>query len=94
VQAFLRGPEQSATFHCFNNLPQARSWSDRYFSWGGNGTYSAKAVPGGRGAKAYSTLTKTRTWFKEQQRQHAEVARELQAVRALLLLEGGGGDGE
>ncbi len=92
MQSFLRGPEHSATFRCFNDLPHARNWGNKYFGRGGNGTYSAQAAPGGRGAGAHCTVTKTGAWFEGQQRQHALAVRELEQTRALLL-EGGCGCG-
>ncbi|KIY99047.1 hypothetical protein MNEG_8915 [Monoraphidium neglectum] len=84
VELFLRGPQQSATFHLFNGIAHARNWANKYFTHAAICTYSAQAVPGGRGGGAYCTVTKTRALFQREAALHKELMAELEEARDLL----------
>jgi hypothetical protein len=82
VQAFLRGPEERATFTGFAGLPAARRWADDRFGY--RSQHAAKACADGRGAQAFVQITKTRAAFEQQTKRHVEDVAELARVRAML----------
>jgi len=86
VEAFLRGAQQQRVFRMFSNLKHARNWCSKYFGYGyaSNATYSASAEPGGRGAAAYATVTKTRGAHERALARFAADTAELSGLRALL----------
>jgi hypothetical protein len=85
VEAFLRGPDRQRVFSIFQNLKHARCWCSKYFGgYASNGTYSASASEGGRGAAAFATVTKTRAAHERALARFAADTAELSALRALL----------
>ena len=83
VQAFLRGPQESAVFAAtpgqFTSLPSARRWAEQHF--GHSSRHSAKACADGSGAEAFVRVTKTRQAHEAALAQHAQHKAELTQLR-------------
>lgn len=64
VQKFLRGPQQSFIYNGLGSLPNARDFARKYLHGMYKDGFSAIGKEGGRGAKAFCEIQKTRDTFE------------------------------
>jgi hypothetical protein len=86
IEAFLLGPQESATFFHFDDAAQAEETAARVEARQHKGkAYSvASAQAGGEGKAAFVEVVKSRGWFEQEVARRAELRRELEGVRALV----------
>lgn len=84
VEAFLKGPRESFTYHNLDSLLEARKLAQSFDGRFKNG-YCATAIEGGRGARAHCVIKKSRDGFqyvlqnwKQQQEEASELKHRLQ----------------
>ena len=86
IEAFLLGPQESATFFHFDDAAEAEEITARVEARQHKGkAYTvACAQAGGEGKAAFVEVAKSRGWFEQEVARHAELRRELEGVRALV----------
>ena len=84
VQEFLRGPQQSVIYNGFGSLPSAREFARRYLHGKYQDGYSAIGKEGGRGAKAFCEIQKTRDAFEVATRQWRQEQEEVKTLMRRL----------
>ena len=84
VHSFLHSDEQSVTILDFNGISHARNWASKYFGYGVQNGYSARADAGGRGQGAFVTLTKTKGVHEETGQLYISKKQELAVLKKIV----------
>ena len=80
VQSFLRGPQQSLIYNGLGSLPNAREFARKYLHGVYKDGFSAIGKEGGRGAKAFCEIQKTRDAFEVATREWKQEQEEVETL--------------